>query len=132
MIINKVNADTIDKKEVYIHDDILLDMKFNRINKELTLIFEKYASEEKAYCIRFFGVVGFTMTSADFWGESECVFDFEIVSDTEKIIIPEILKKHREYSEQFCDVKYENYIEVILTFSSGDTLRIACEAIEIA
>ena len=131
MLINKANASIIDTREVYIHDDILLDMSFNRIDKELTLKFEKYASDEKTYFINFSGVIGFSMTSADFWGASECVLDFENVLDAQKVLIPEILKKHRETDGLFKDISYDNYIETIFTFGSGDILRIACETIEI-
>lgn len=130
MIIDKTNASIIDK-EVYIHDDILLDMSFNRIDKQLTLKFEKYASDKKTYFIKFFGVIGFSMSSADFWGASECVLDFENVPNAEKNLIPEILKKHIETDGLFKNISYDNFIETLFTFGSGDLLRIACETIEI-
>lgn len=131
MIITKANENTINTKEVYIHDDILIGMSFDRIKKELILKFEKYTSREKTYHIKFFSVIGFRMTSADFWGESERVLGLELANEDEKIVIPEIIKKYKETPNAIEDILYENYIETYFTFASGDVLRIACESIEI-
>ncbi len=75
------------------------------------------------------GVIGFSMTSCDFWGASECVFDFEYVEFNERVIIPNLQKKWEDVKNASPAVSYDGYIEVLITFSSGDQLRVACEKI---
>ena len=99
MIINASNGQVINSKDVYLHDDILESMIFRRDEKILHLSLVKTWLVEYEYSIDFFRVIGFEMTSCDFWGADLRILDFEYVSET------------------------------MLTFVSGDTLRIACEEI---
>lgn len=130
MIINESNGEIINSKKVYIHDDILTLLQFSRLDKKMILNFNKYNSCDE-YKICFFNVLGFEMSSCDFWGESECLFDFEYVKQSERVIIPKLLKEWDTVPVLVSPINYENFIEVLFTFSSGDKLRIACEEIEI-
>ena len=130
MIINESNAKHLCSKEIYIHDDSLLFLNFDRDNKVMNLQFQKYATKSEFYTIKFLNVIGFSMTACDFWGASECVLDFEYVNVDERIIIPQLKKRWAEVPNPVRDTSYDNYVETLLTFSSGDQLRIACETIE--
>lgn len=130
MIINGSCGQIINTKEVYIHDDILLSLEFERIQKRLTLTLKKYAAEN-CYTITFADVIGFHMSSCDFWGASECVLDFEYVNPDERVIVAELQEKWLSVPNAPKNVSYDQHIETLLTFSSGDQLRVACETIEI-
>lgn len=127
MIINASNGRVINSRDVYLHDDILENMTFRRDEKILHLSLAKTWPVEYGYSFDFFGVIGFEMTSCDFWGADSRILDFEYVP--KGTLIPRLyLQRKEEYSH--CALKErEDYIETVLTFVSGDTLRIACEEI---
>ncbi len=133
MKINELNGRIIDTKEVYIHDDILHELIFCRLRKRMKLIIEKYEMQNKKYEIKFTNVIGFEMTSCDFWGRCAHILDFEYVEQDDRVIIPKLFKRKKLEFESSCDFLTEqgNYIETLITFSSGDQLRIACEEIVI-
>ena len=125
MEINSLNGQIINSRDVYIHDDIFESMIFHRDKKSLHLSLAKIWPVEYKYSIDFFQVIGFEMTSCDFWGADSRILDFEYVSNG--ILIPKLFSK-KEYST--CLLKEQkNYIETVMTFISGDTLRVACEQI---
>lgn len=130
MTINNKNAKIINSKEVYLHDDILLKFLFDRINKNMTIEMKQYLNFE-TYRIEFIDVIGFEMSSCDFWGASECILDFEYIEDFDKrVIIPKLMEKWQEYHSTNINL-YDDYIETLFTFGSGDCLRIVCKEIEI-
>ena len=125
MEINSLNGQIINSRDVYILDDIFESMIFHRDKKSLHLSLAKIWPVEYKYSIDFFQVIGFEMTSCDFWGADSRILDFEYVSNG--ILIPKLFSK-KEYST--CLLKEQkNYIETVMTFISGDTLRVACEQI---
>lgn len=127
MKINKSNIVNI--KNVYIHDDVLNSLKFDRTNKELILKFQKYAIDQE-YILRFENVIGFEMTACDFWGSSECVFGFAHLETGEQTLIPKLKERWQKQNQLMEDIKFENFLEIILTFTSGDSLVVACEEFE--
>lgn len=131
MIIDASNGNIINSKEVYIHDDILKEFTFNRAEKKLHLSIVK---EEKFNSVRFsidfLNVIGFEMTSCDFWGRSPHILDFEYVEKDNTTIIPKLFKMKNNNDYPFCTLDIqEEYIETIITFISGDQLIIACKSI---
>lgn len=129
MIIDISCGEIINSKEVYIHDSILDKFCFNRSEKKLHLTILKDI-DNKAYSIDFLNVIGFEMTSCDFWGASPYIFDFEYVEYNEQIIIPKLFNKNNNNDGSFCTLSdREKYIETVITFTSGDQLRVACESI---
>lgn len=131
MKINELNGSIIDTKEVYIHDDILDELRFYRLEKRIKLIIEKELDETRKYVIEFINVIGFECTSCDFWGHSPHILDFEYVEPKDRIIVPKMFKKDNFYHGNSILTKQENYIESLITFISGDQFRIACEEIVI-
>ena len=133
MIISESNGAIINTKEVYIHDDFFVSLEYQQNRNELILNLKKHYDSSQKYVIRFIGVIGFDITSCNFWGYSECVLDFEYVISDERIIIPKLKKKWIDVPNISTDVDilYSNHIETLITFSSGDELRVACESIEI-
>ncbi len=139
MVINASNAKILNLGEIYIHDDILTELKFNRMEKKLTLLNLKYGTltgplEGDEYTVEFLNVIGFKMTACDFWGPSRRIFSFDLVPEYDLKIIPKMFEirddtdKGGEFS--CCTLgNRDNYIEVMITFISGDRLRIACETI---
>ncbi len=128
MIITEQNGRMINSKDFYIHDDVLLCMEYDRLSKKLKLKMEKHPTGSgKYYYINFNDVVGFYMTSCDFWLSGECVFDFEYVNPEERVLIPQLESKWKEIPYNYYGKRtYEDFIEVMFTFSSGDELCIAC------
>ena len=132
MRIDASNGKIIDSKEVYIHDDILNELCFYRQEKRLKLIIRKFEDQNDIFTIEFINVIGFEMTSCDFWGSSHHILDFEYVEKNDNTIIPKLfeIKDNNDYSS--CTLSdQEKYIESVITFISGDQLRIACEEIVI-
>ena len=129
MIINVSNGKIINSKGVYIHDDILEEFSFHRAEKKLHLSILKELNN-KRISIDFLNVIGFEMTSCDFWGSSPYIFDFEYVEDRDNTIIPKLFDKKDNNHYPFCPLNdREKYIETIITFTSGDQLIVACESI---
>ncbi len=132
MIISNSNAKIINSKEVYLHDDTLFSLCFERNNKELTLKLGKYPTYAKAYTVTFKDVLGYYMTSCDYWGISESILHFEYVPDEEMVLLPELKNKWADIPHRQTPDKMDiDYIEVLFTFKSGDQLRIVCKTIEI-
>ena len=131
MIIDVSNAEIINTKEVYIHDDIFEELWFNREGKQLHLLILK-TEIYKSYTIDFFRVIGFEMTACDFWGRAPHILDFEYVERKNNTLIPKLFEKKEKGNYKYSSLRnQEDYIETVITFSSGDQLRIACESIVI-
>lgn len=131
MIINASNGKIINSKEVYIHDDILEELCFNRAEKKLHLLILKDCKfDDERFSIDFLNVIGFEMTSCDFWGISPHILDFEYVEKNDNTIIPKLFKIKDTNDYEYSTLKdREIYFETVITFTSGDKLRIACEKI---
>ena len=132
MIINEKNAFIINTKEVYLHDDILTSLYFDKDGKFLELKFCNYGTVDNNYSIKFRNVIGFAMTACDFWGAGECVLDFEYVLSSEQLLIPRLQEKWDSCPKANKSNLYNDYIETLFTFSSGDQLRVASKTIEIS
>lgn len=130
MTIDVSNAEIINSKEVCMHDDILKELCFIRHEKKLQLLMLR---EEmfKRYTVDFFRVIGFEMTACDFWGHSPHILDFEYVERKNNTLIPKLFEKKDKDCTYSSLRNQEDYIETVITFSSGDQLRIACESIVI-
>lgn len=121
-------GDKINSKDVYVHDDILEDILFKRSEKKLFISLFKQGTNKKV-SIEFQNVIGFEMTNCNFWGESPYILDFEYIKNSECVLIPKLFKQKNE-NAAFCKLEDESkYIETVITFISGDKLRIACESI---
>lgn len=131
MIIDASNGKIINSKKVYIHDDILEKLCFHRAEKRLHLsILKDEESDCNRFSIDFLHVIGFEMTSCDFWGSSPYILDFEYVEKSNTTIIPQLFEIKKNDDDPCCPLNdREKYIETIITFTSGDRLRIACESI---
>lgn len=68
MIIDVNNGKIINSKEVYLHDDFLDDMRFNFLEKKLHLSVLYFKDRSYRYSVDFLDVIGFEMSSCDFWG----------------------------------------------------------------
>ena len=128
MIINKTNEAIINTKSIYIHDDILDDLKFNRKEHKLYLSLSTPTPKEM-YTINFIDVLGFEMTSCDFWGWSPHIYDFASLTSEEYTIIPKLMKNEHFDSAIGCS-EIEKYMEAKIIFISGDELVVACKSIE--
>lgn len=131
MIFNNINGAIINTKKINIHDDILIDLMFERKNRKLTLLLTK--ENRIRYHMTFINVIGFDFTACNFWGNSPHVLDFEYVDMSKRNIIPKLLKiKESTLCDPTCVLETQkDFIETKMTFTSGDKLEIACEYIEI-
>lgn len=128
--LDETNGKIINSKSVYIHDDILQDIHFDREKKKLILSILKEGTEKKEYTIEYIQVIGFTMTSCDYWGASPYIFDFEYVEKEERSLIPELFKVKNSSDTPYCTLDESGtYMETVITFTSGDKLKVACKSI---
>lgn len=130
MVINSLNGNVINSNQVCIHDDILEELSFNRLEKKIHLSLLTEDRSER-FSIDFLNVIGFEMTSCDFWGFSPYILDFEYIEEyNDNTIIQKLFNKKDNNHYPFCSLNdREKYIETIITFTSGDQLIIACESI---
>lgn len=132
MIINDLTGNIINTKEIYVHDDILQQVVFNRSNHSLELYIIKYNNEKVTYTIKFIETVGFEMTSCNYWGESPHILDFEYLDHAHNVLLPRLFSRYCDEFAPFCKLSVDkSYIETLMTFSSGDQLRVVCEYIMI-
>lgn len=134
MRITVSNCEVINSKDIYIHDRILEDFRFFRNEKILHLEFSEDKQEQPAanrkFSVDFLTVIGFEMTSGDFWGSSPYVLDFEYIDRKSMTLIPKLFDKKHQNNYQFCPLTDQaDYFETVITFTSGDQLCIACKEI---
>lgn len=127
MIIDKTNA-TISSKDIYIHDDVVEELTFVRSEYKLTLLLSTH-SANRQYTIEFSDVIGFEMSSCDFWGSSSRIYDFVVLECKEYSVIPR-LKQNQHFDSVIEPTEVNDYIEVKIIFISGDELAVACKRIE--
>ena len=128
MIIDASNKEIINTKAVYYHDDILTGFTFDRARKKLRLRISKWETEKRTEII-FQNVIGFAMSSCDFWGiNDERILGFCLLEPEQEVLIPKIYKKREK--EECCPLKArEVYFETAMSFVTGDNLFVACERI---
>ena len=134
MLIYESNGEIINSRDIYIHDDVFKQMVFEHSNKELKVVIRKPENMQVEQKISFVNVVGFEMTSCDFWGKSSHILDFEYVPQDKRTLLPKLhsLNKNCSSNKSLCILTNGvDYIETIITFVSGDKLTVACEFIEI-
>ncbi len=133
MIIDIKNVELINSKSIHLHDDCLIEFKFLREDKEIRLSCLRINENcKKKYIITFDQVIGFEMSSCDFWGASPRILDFEYVESEETTLISRLFKEKNDNDYQGTSLKSpSDYIESLITFVSGDRLRIASEKINI-
>ena len=130
MIINISNGELINSKKIYIHDDIFEELCFHRMKKKLHLsIYNE--SNKKRRSIVFLNVIGFEMTSCDFWFSFPHILDFEYVEPKDHTLIPKLFDKNDSNFSRYLPNDLEKYIETTITLTSGDQLIVACENIMI-
>lgn len=131
MKIDEFNGKIINTEGVNIHDDILDQLIFFREQRRLSLSIIKEKTIDVYYKIDFINVVGFEMTNCDFWGHSPHILDFEYVEESKRTLLPRLKKEIEKYPfVKFSNLNDEvSFLETIITFTSGDTLKIVCECI---
>ena len=129
MIINNKNGMIINSKDIYLHDDYLLELHFFQNSRHLILDFQTFLDKTK-YQIVFNNVIGIEMTAFDFWGELYPIriLDFNYVSLEKRKLIPILIEKKKSFNN-LIKIDEKDFIEVAFTFVTGDTLIIACQEI---
>lgn len=129
--IDKNNFEEINtKKEFYIHDSIIHELRFDYQQKSIDFLIEPEVENGEIKHIIFENVIGMEMITSDLWGKSPHVFDFYSEKFHKRQLIPKIfrkmheLKNHGEFSRLTVP---EDYIELVIEGTSGDQFRIACE-----
>lgn len=131
MKIDYFNGDIINTNKINIHDYIFKDLKFDYSKKNVYVSLLSSNLGNGTITIKFLNVLGFNMISCDFWGKSPHVLDWECVKGEEQLLTSKLLEeKHRhDYSNSKLD-EFTNYIETVMTLTSGDLLTITCECID--
>ena len=130
MRINAENSTVINSKDISVHDWIFENMVFNYLKKEMSIYLIEDSGQNRKHILKLYNVLGFKMTTGDFWGKSLHILDWELVEDN-YILLDELFeeKEKYEYSSIRLDEK-KLYIESIITLISGDKLIIVCEYID--
>ena len=126
------DSELIISRKIHLHDYIMTQLTFDRIKNEMMIHLISDGCTPYPKVLKFFNVVGFEMSSCDFWGSSPHIFDFEYVCHDKRSVLPSLHRLGQEYGtiDPFCKILDTlDYIETRFTFSSGDRLNIACEYI---
>ena len=132
------------EKYIYIHDDMLREMSFDRMEKKMYLLFASCGNSlgEKKFCtqnglrlkdnyqIIFGNVAGFCMSSCDFWGPDDRAAELSFKERDAFKIIPELIKRGKQFDDDELETTANQYMELEILFISGDILTIACQSME--
>lgn len=130
MKLDITNGNLINSKDIDIHDWIFKEIGFNYKEKKMCVCLQNPQSNIKEEIIEFVNVIGFNMTSSDFWGKSPHVLDWEYVEKDEQVLINGLFEKKNFHQYMYSSLNDDiNYIESNITLSSGDLLMVACEYI---
>ena len=119
--------------EIYIHDDIFNNLLYDKNSNTLRLLLSKSNECEDKYEINYINVIAFEVTSCDYWGKSPHILDFEYVEYSNCKLLPALYEKQKKmpYNPE-CRLTYKKeYIDTIITFTSGDQMTVVCEYIDI-
>ena len=115
-----------------VHDKQCCAVNFAYENKTLLLRLLGERVEDASMEIRFNGVLGYEMTSCDFWGPSPHVFGWSLIPDNERTLLPRYLAEAEEHGlDQTSIQRNREYMEIEVQFTSGDTLTVLCCSIDI-
>ena len=129
MRIDYKNKEMIERK-IYVHDSVFMGFNYDYNNQKILLkLTDNY--EMKNHEFSFHNVYFTEIQSCDSWGKSPHVFELTLLSEN-NIIFTKLNERVR--SEHYPSSRLEGLerlvvIEFLLT--SGDTLIIACEYIDI-
>lgn len=132
MKIFESNGYLINSKDVYFHDSVLEKLIFDKSYSKLRAELEKNAYTSYNI-IEFVNTVGFEMTSCNFWGISQNVLDFEYIEKDMRELLPRLYNAQKyDSTEPLFKLAFDvDYMEVKMTFVSGDILTVVCEYVDI-
>ncbi len=115
-----------------VHDMQCYAVNFAYESKVLLLQLLGEREEDASLEIRFYGVLGYEMTSCDFCGPSPHVFGWSLISDDDRTLLPRFLSEAEKHGfDQTCLQRNQEYMEIKVQFTSGDTLTVLCCSIDI-
>lgn len=127
-----MKIDTLNKNEELpnIHDSAFYGFSYRENDKTLLVELSNHYMN-KFFKIQFHNVLVLNCEMCQFWGKSPYVFDWNI--DENEILIKNIMEKQKNNESKFwCSILRtpKEYIQINITFTSGDTIDIVCEFIE--
>lgn len=143
MVINNENIHEVNN--ISLHDACFESFVFDRVHNRLETVvkpewpfvvppdFDSSESFEHAELKRIritcVDVIGTEMSNCEYWGASPYVFSLSILNGKKSHLVQRLFEnKKPEY--KFCKLKSkDDYIEVLIEFSSGDKLRVACSSV---
>lgn len=131
MLINEANGRIINSNSVYIHDDHLISMFFDRVSQKLTLMFQPFDKSNDQYSIQFIDVKSFQMTSCNFWGiDSARVLDWEYIESNKRELSAKLISQWENTTLFGREIpSYDDFLETKILFASGDILQIVCKEV---
>lgn len=118
------------ESQLYLHDGHLRRFVFDRDSKGLHLEVECKEWMDCIYSIHYLGVVGFEMTSCDFYGPSDVILGFCVVPKEKSTFVPRYYAHAQKQGLAEWALKNpESVFETEIFFTSGDWLRVACTEI---
>ena len=130
MTIDYTNRHLINDK-INIHDSIFEGFIY-REKEKLLLIELKNYSLNTTYNLNFYNVIAVNCEMCQFWGKSPNILDWQ-VCDNENLMQAIVNKQNSNkdlYKNSLINTK-KSYLETVITLTSGDTINIVCEHIDI-
>ena len=118
----------MDKLDFNIHDYTFLNLKVNYKKKSVQIEIQPPHTDAKKERIIFSNMIGLEMVSCDFWGSSPHILDLETLPSSKQKLIKSLFQEKSDNGYTFSRLSNESkFIEIVITFTSGDRLTIACE-----
>ena len=135
MILNKNNIEN-EINSISLHDDIIEEFKFDIYQRRISLTLLSYKEERKEYTLEYIDVLGFEINSDRCWCvNSPNIVDFEYVNDKYSLLLSRLIE---DVNNRTCEdfrkknlEKTKDCFETLITFATGDRLRVVCDSIQI-
>lgn len=132
MKLTKENVNEIMKK-ISLHDGLITNFNYNNEERELNITYLDEWQDNKECNIIFIDVIGFKITSCNYWSNSPYISCIVPLQEYEYILMPELFKKAYDNPDWLNEhlISRDEYMELLMEFISGDTLSIVCKSVKV-
>ncbi len=135
MRIDATNGNLLNVHNFSLHDALLMEIQFDISENALYVLAKAYESPFSNLEIHYHNVIGLEGITCDVWSvslDSLTIFSLDYMTPSESDLIKRIFSEYNSDNiKQSRLITPESYIETVLTCTSGNRWRIACEYIEI-
>lgn len=135
MRIDTTNGYLLNLRDFSLHDAPITKIQYDVFKNTLSVFAKTYQKPFKDIKITYFDVIGLEGITCDIWSamlDSLNILGLDYMEPSDRYLIKKIFQERSKGIEDQARLTLpENYIETVLTGMSGNSLRVACEYLEI-